>query len=131
LHEIKVAQPAKLGSANTSLPRLLTNPSDPYSHPEIEMANATVEAVYSWYRSLVSNPKYRWWVIGASLLYVVSPIDIAPDFIPFIGQIDDAVVITLLASELVQLLKDRNATIKQQKGEKTIVVDEPMTIDVA
>lgn len=95
------------------------------------MANATVEAVYNWYRTLVSNPKYRWWVIGASLLYVVSPIDIAPDFIPFIGQIDDAVVITLLASELVQLLKDRNATIKQQKGEKTVVVDnEPMTIEV-
>jgi uncharacterized membrane protein YkvA (DUF1232 family) len=104
---------------------------NPYPNPEIEMANATVEAVYSWYRTLVSNPKYRWWVIGASLLYVVSPIDIAPDFIPFIGQIDDAVVITLLASELVQVLKDRNATIKQQKGEKTVVVDEPMTIDVA
>ncbi len=95
------------------------------------MANATVEAIYSWYRGLVSNPKYRWWVIGASLLYVVSPIDIAPDFIPFIGQIDDAVVITLLASELVQVLKDRNAIIKQQKGEKSVVVDdEPVTIEV-
>ncbi len=94
------------------------------------MANATIEAVYNWYRNLVSNPKYRWWVIGASLLYVISPIDIAPDFIPFIGQIDDAVVITLLAAELAQVLKDRNAAIKQQKGEKAVVADEPITIEV-
>jgi uncharacterized membrane protein YkvA (DUF1232 family) len=102
----------------------------PYYPLEIEMANATIEAVYNWYRSLVSNPTYRWWVIGASLLYVISPIDIAPDFIPFIGQIDDAVVITLLASELAQVLKDRNAMIKQKKAEKNMVVDEPVTIEV-
>jgi uncharacterized membrane protein YkvA (DUF1232 family) len=100
------------------------------SNPEIEMTNATVEAVYSWYRNLVSNPKYRWWVIGASLLYVASPIDIAPDFIPFIGQIDDAVVITLLASEVIQMLKDRNASVKPKKGEKVVVPDEPTTIEV-
>jgi uncharacterized membrane protein YkvA (DUF1232 family) len=129
LHEIKVAQPAKRGSANKSLSSLSTHIVDLVFNPEIEMANATVEAIYSWYRGLVSNPKYRWWVIGASLLYVVSPIDIAPDFIPFIGQIDDAVVITLLASELIQVLKDRNLMIKPKKNEK-VVVDEPVTIEV-
>jgi uncharacterized membrane protein YkvA (DUF1232 family) len=78
--------------------------------------NFSVESVYGWYKNLVANPKYRWWVIGGSLLYVLSPIDIAPDFIPFIGQIDDAIVITLLATELAQVLKDRNATIKAKKA---------------
>jgi uncharacterized membrane protein YkvA (DUF1232 family) len=78
--------------------------------------NFSVESVYGWYKNLVANPKYRWWVIGGSLLYVLSPIDIAPDFIPLIGQIDDAIVITLLATELAQVLKDRNATIKAKKA---------------
>ena len=38
------------------------------------------------------------WVIGAvvfALLYVLSPIDLIPDFIPVIGFVDDAVVLGL------------------------------------
>jgi len=38
------------------------------------------------------------WVIGAivfALLYVLSPIDLIPDFIPVIGLLDDAVVLGL------------------------------------
>jgi uncharacterized membrane protein YkvA (DUF1232 family) len=87
--------------------------------------NFSVESVYGWYKNLVANPKYRWWVIGGSLLYVLSPIDIAPDFIPFIGQIDDAIVITLLATELAQVLKDRNATIKAKKAANAPAADAP------
>lgn len=30
--------------------------------------------------------------IGGSLLYVLSPIDLIPDFIPFVGYLDDALV---------------------------------------
>ena len=33
--------------------------------------------------------------IGVALLYVLSPIDLIPDFIPVIGLVDDAVVLTL------------------------------------
>lgn len=39
-----------------------------------------------------------WWAISAivfSLLYVVSPIDLIPDFIPVIGYVDDAAVVSL------------------------------------
>lgn len=100
------------------------------------MTTFALESIYSWYRKLVANPKYRWWVIGGSLLYVLSPIDIAPDFLPFIGQIDDAVVITVLASELMQVLKDRNAAMKAKKAptvKQTVtqpVADpEPITVD--
>ncbi|MGB3613612.1 MAG: DUF1232 domain-containing protein [Elainellaceae cyanobacterium] len=63
-----------------------------------------VQAFYSWYRSTLRHPKYRWLLIGASLLYLVSPIDIAPDIIPIIGWIDDGIVATLLVSEVSQLL---------------------------
>ena len=39
-----------------------------------------------------------WYIIGAigsALLYVLSPIDLIPDFIPVIGYLDDAAVVAL------------------------------------
>jgi len=63
-----------------------------------------VQAFYNWYRTTLRHPKYRWLLIGASLLYLVSPIDIAPDIIPVIGWIDDGIVATLLVTEVSQLL---------------------------
>ncbi|MFM2428982.1 MAG: hypothetical protein RLZZ511_195 [Cyanobacteriota bacterium] len=81
------------------------------------MANNTfsLESIYNWYRNLVSNPKYRWWVIAGTLVYLLSPIDLIPDIFPFIGQIDDVVVITMLATELTGVLRDRVTASKQKK----------------
>ena len=76
-----------------------------------------IQAVYDWYRNTIRNPKYRWWIVGGTLLYVLSPIDIAPDFIPIIGQIDDVVLITLLVSEVSQLLIERVKTAQQKDVE--------------
>jgi uncharacterized membrane protein YkvA (DUF1232 family) len=45
---------------------------------------------YGYYREI------PWWTvtaIGAALLYVLSPVDLIPDFIPIAGYIDDAAVI--------------------------------------
>jgi uncharacterized membrane protein YkvA (DUF1232 family) len=39
-----------------------------------------------------------WYIISsiaAALLYVISPIDLIPDFIPFIGYLDDATVLAI------------------------------------
>lgn len=63
--------------------------------------------LYDWYRNTIRNPKYRWWIILGTLVYLVSPIDIAPDFLPIIGQIDDAAIAALLVAELSQLFLDR------------------------
>ena len=38
----------------------------------------------------------------AALLYIVSPIDLLPDFIPGIGLIDDAAVLVLLLHNIAQ-----------------------------
>ena len=74
--------------------------------------NFSIQSLYNWYRGLLQNPKYRWWVVLASVAYIVSPIDISPDFIPVIGWIDDSVVIGLLVAEMSQLasakLKERS-----------------------
>jgi uncharacterized membrane protein YkvA (DUF1232 family) len=50
------------------------------------------------------------WLKGLMLvvpLYLVSPLDIIPDFIPFAGWLDDIVVIPLLVSWIVGLLPQR------------------------
>ena len=39
------------------------------------------------------------------LLYIVSPIDLIPDFIPVIGQLDDLVVVGLLSKQIYKYQK--------------------------
>jgi uncharacterized membrane protein YkvA (DUF1232 family) len=75
------------------------------------------QSIYDWYRDVIRNPKYRWWIIVGSLAYIISPIDIAPDFIPIIGQVDDVLIMTLLVSEVSQLLIDR---VKTMKGKDSV-----------
>jgi uncharacterized membrane protein YkvA (DUF1232 family) len=41
-------------------------------------------------------------VVAAALLYVLSPVDLVPDFIPGIGLIDDMAVLALLLHALAQ-----------------------------
>jgi uncharacterized membrane protein YkvA (DUF1232 family) len=66
--------------------------------------NFSIQSVYTWYRNLLRNPKYRWWVIIATGLYFISPFDIAPDFLPIVGQLDDVFLLTLLVSEVSQMV---------------------------
>lgn len=73
----------------------------------------SVQSIYNWYRDTIRNPKYRWWVIAASMIYLLSPFDISPDFLPIIGWLDDGVIATLLVAELSQLLLER---LKSGKG---------------
>jgi uncharacterized membrane protein YkvA (DUF1232 family) len=40
--------------------------------------------------------------VAAALLYVLSPVDLVPDFIPGIGLIDDMAVLALLLHALAQ-----------------------------
>ncbi len=85
------------------------------------MTTFPLKTLYNWYRELVANPKYRWWIIGGTLLYLVNPLDVVPDVLPIVGQIDDAVLITLVATELTSAIKDRNAMLKQQRNESKTV----------
>ncbi len=79
--------------------------------------NFSPQAIYNWYRSTIRNPKYRWWIILGSLTYLFSPIDIAPDFLPIIGWIDDGIVLTLLMSEVSQMMAERLKIRKQNDAE--------------
>jgi len=44
--------------------------------------------------------------IGIALLYVLSPIDVVPDFIPLVGLLDDAFVLTLCLKFIKEDLED-------------------------
>ena len=66
--------------------------------------NFSIQSVYEWYRGLIRNPKYRWWVLLGTLVYFISPVDVIPDIFPIVGQLDDVFVLTLLVSEFSQLL---------------------------
>ena len=85
------------------------------------------QSFYTWYKQTMRHPKYRWLLIGGTLLYLISPIDIAPDFIPIIGWIDDAAIATLLVAELSQVflgyLNQRGNTVNSD-------VQDPNNIDV-
>ncbi|HEY9844836.1 MAG TPA: YkvA family protein [Candidatus Caenarcaniphilales bacterium] len=90
----------------------------------------SVKYIYNWYRNAIRNPKYRWWIVLGTLAYLLSPIDIAPDFLPIIGQLDDAAILTLLVSEVSQILFER---VKARKGDDlggTSTANQDATVDV-
>lgn len=68
--------------------------------------NNPVQSFYTWYKSTLSHPKYRWILVAGTLLYLLSPIDISPDFIPIIGWIDDGIVASIFVASLSQILLD-------------------------
>ena len=66
------------------------------------------------------------WLKGLMLvvpLYLVSPLDIIPDFIPFAGWLDDIVVIPLLVSWIVSLLPQRATARPRSDREGNGVID--------
>jgi uncharacterized membrane protein YkvA (DUF1232 family) len=58
-----------------------------------------------------------------SVIYLLSPIDLIPDFIPFFGYIDDIIVIPLLLNLAIRLLPREvreESLIKASKKQKKI-----------
>ncbi len=62
------------------------------------------QSFYAWYKRTLEHPRYRWVLVVATLMYLLSPIDISPDFIPIIGWIDDAVVASIFVASISQIM---------------------------
>lgn len=93
-----------------------------------------IQAFYTWYRNTLRHTKYRWLVIAGTLLYLFSPLDISPDFIPVVGWLDDGLIVTLLVTEMSQVLMEQMKlrSRRSANGEEVEpeVMDTPSTIDV-
>ena len=96
--------------------------------------NFSLSSLYDWYRNAIRHPKYRWWVMLGTVIYLISPIDIAPDFIPILGQLDDVMLAGLLFTELSQMMiakiqsrQENNpnnpSTTTENPGDKTVDID--------
>jgi uncharacterized membrane protein YkvA (DUF1232 family) len=56
-------------------------------------------------------------------LYLVSPLDLIPDFVPIAGWLDDAIVIPLLVSFIVRLLPQRAPAYARSASRNETVID--------
>ncbi|MDX2244120.1 MAG: DUF1232 domain-containing protein [Leptolyngbyaceae cyanobacterium bins.302] len=72
--------------------------------------------IYTALRGVIRNPKYRWWAIAGSFVYLLNPFDLAPDALPIVGWIDDGLLATIVVTEVSQLMSDR---LKAQKDKKS------------
>lgn len=68
-----------------------------------------------WAGDYTSVPWKLLAAIGFAVAYLVSPIDIIPDFIPVLGFVDDAAVFALVVSAFQSELDDYTAWKKKQK----------------
>ncbi|MGC2403537.1 MAG: SUMF1/EgtB/PvdO family nonheme iron enzyme [Acidobacteriaceae bacterium] len=74
---------------------------EPTKQPSIHKLKTSIREVFRQFkimRRALVHPQVPWHakaVAGCAVLYVVSPIQIIPNFIPIIGQMDDVLVVTL------------------------------------
>lgn len=91
-----------------------------------------LQALYGFYRNAIRNPKYRWWIVLGTLVYLLSPFDISPDMLPIAGQIDDVLLVTLMFTEVSTLLMEKLKR-RDKDFEETVAndsTDTPQTVDV-
>ena len=92
--------------------------------------NISISSIYEWYRKAIRHPKYGWLIGIGTLVYLISPFDIAPDFIPVVGQIDDVMLAGLLVAEVSQIILDKYKS-RKQPDEVTDETATDKTVDVA
>ena len=63
-----------------------------------------IQWIYNLHRTALRHPQYRWLVIFGTLIYIVSPIDLSPDLLPLLGQIDDIALVMLLVTGLSETM---------------------------
>lgn len=81
----------------------------------------------NWYRNSIRHPKYRWWLITGTLVYLLNPLDLLPDTLPLVGWIDDGLITTVLVAEVAQVMSDR---LKNQRSNRSAGISKSDSIVV-
>lgn len=86
--------------------------------------------VFDGYRRLLLHPRYGVWVLLASLAYLISPIDLSPDLLPLLGQVDDVALVILMATAASQWLSQRFSAQEETASTAEPEAEAGQTIDV-
>ena len=57
------------------------------------------------FKRLLADPRVEWWrkaLLVVVIVYLASPIDLIPDFIPVAGQLDDAILVVIALRVLLR-----------------------------
>jgi uncharacterized membrane protein YkvA (DUF1232 family) len=57
------------------------------------------------FKRLLVDPRLPWWrkaLLAPLTAYLVTPIDLVPDFIPVAGQLDDAIIVSLVLRSVLR-----------------------------
>ena len=81
-----------------------------------------MSGIITLYRGL-HDPKVPWPVkllFFLVVIYVISPIDLIPDFIPVLGLLDEIVLVPLLVGYMLRLLPENTS---QQNSQENILIN--------
>ena len=67
-------------------------------------------------------------IIGAGLVYLISPIDPVPDFIPAVGHIDDLLVMILAVAAFL-VMAPRDVVLELYRGRGAAAAEQAPVID--
>ena len=63
--------------------------------------------LHDLYRKALKHSKYRWLVVLGTVFYLINPLDLSPDVLPVLGWIDDGLIVSLLVTEMGQLMSEQ------------------------
>lgn len=72
-----------------------------------------------FYKKLLNDPRTRIFTIIFTLIYLINPLDILPDFIPILGWVDDLALIAILTESLIHGNKEKKRSSVDAKSFKT------------
>ena len=73
---------------------------------------------------LLTDSRVPFWIrlaLPLALIYVISPIDILPDFIPVMGRVDD--IISIVAGIMILLKLAPKKVVNQHKKDNQTIID--------
>lgn len=74
-------------------------------------------------KRLVSDPRVPWkskLILGGTIMYLVSPLDVIPDFVPGLGQLDDIVVALLALHSILNRVPDE-VVVEHWPGDENVI----------